>query len=367
MKAGTSKNSLPHLKFNIMKQLINTLFFLLLTSAVSACMIDQLVGETNNGVNWPEAGPTWGQSFVACEDGDVWEIAIWPHLVTTGIHTLILTDINCVTMWTVNNINLSTSGGNPVTVDLATGSGTSRFVTSGSSYIFQLIGPANSNLQMWLTFSEPYPAGEDKAANCGTYGLDWWFRLSIDEPLSSLPIELINFSGILDENNYVQLIWSTSSEVNNSGFEIEHSTNGLAWKGIKFVEGRGNSLGINEYSYTDDLAVPGKNYYRLKQIDFDGQFDYSYIVHIFVKRDELSYKVSPNPVQNDIHIIFDTPTSNNLMVNLFSIRGEILYSEIWSKDLSERTISDMNLSPGIYFIEISEKGKQSKLEKIIKY
>ncbi len=117
-----------------MRQLMNILFCLLLSSTVSACIINQLVAETNNGVNWPTAAPTWGQSFDACQDGDVWEIAFCPQWTTTGLHTLILTDINCVTMWTVNNINLA--DGIQVVVDLATGSGTSRTVVSGTSYVF---------------------------------------------------------------------------------------------------------------------------------------------------------------------------------------------------------------------------------------
>ncbi|MGK0175308.1 MAG: hypothetical protein ACI9AT_001695 [Ulvibacter sp.] len=186
------------------------------------------------------------------------------------------------------------------------------------------------------------------------------------ELLAPLPVELINFNGILEKDNSIKLNWSTASETNNSGFEIEQSVNGFDLNKISFVRGQGASSEIKNYEYTDKSAKPGTNYYRLKQIDFDGHFEYSQVVQVFVESKETGFRISPNPVQNDIHLFFNKPISDNLTINLFGLDGKILYSEVLPEDLLERTLPAIYLSPGIYFIEISEKGKQPRVEKIIK-
>jgi len=84
-----------------------------------------------------------------------------------------------------------------------------------------------------------------------------------------LPIELIYFHAY-QVGEEVQLKWSTASEINNRGFEILRSENGIDWEALDFVNGVGNSTATNFYQYTDRFPKKGINYYRLKQIDFDG-------------------------------------------------------------------------------------------------
>jgi hypothetical protein len=350
-----------------MKNYTIILFILILTSPISACMIDQLVGETNNGVSWPTEGPKWGQSFVACEDGEVWEIAVWPHLITTGIHTLILTDINCVTMWTVNNIDLSTSGGNPVTIDLATGSGTSRSVTSGTSYIFQLIGPAGSNLQMWLSWVDPYPAGEDKAANCGSYALDWWFRLSIDEPLSPLPIKLSSFDAtVLDQGTAVELNFETASEIGASHFEIENSTDGKTFKKLGIVEATGTSNISQSYKFMHQHPHSGINYYRLKQVDEDESYEYSGIVQVHMKSQEVGHRIFPNPTQGDIEVYFDQSPDAEITFYLFNLNGEVLATKPLTPGDSKISMEGSIIPAGIYVLKAIENGQLLWIDKVVK-
>ena len=105
-----------------------------------------------------------------------------------------------------------------------------------------------------------------------------------------IPVELTSFRATYSKND-VQLNWSTASELNNLGFEIERSTNRSDWRIIGFREGKGTSTEPQEYSFTDDLF--GNNsyilYYRLQQIDFDGSFEYSFIVEAEVKTPDEFY------------------------------------------------------------------------------
>lgn len=338
---------------------------LLMANTISACIIDQLVAETNNGVNWPTAAPTWGQSFVACQDGDVWEIAFWPNITTTGLHTLILTDVNCVTMWTVNNINLS--GGIQVTVDLATGSGTSRTVTSGTSYVFQLIGPAGSNIQINLTWTDPYTAGGDIAANCASYGTDWWFRVGIDEPLGTLPIELSAFDAkVIEKGAAVELNFETASEIGSSHFVIENSIDGRYYQAIGSINASGTSNISKSYKYIHQNPRTGNNYYRLKQVDIDASFEYSKTIRVYVKSSDLNHRIFPNPALRDIDVYFYQTDENEITYYLFNGNGEILSSQQLDSKASKISFDGNTIPPGIYFIRAVENRKLLWVEKVIK-
>ncbi len=86
------------------------------------------------------------------------------------------------------------------------------------------------------------------------------------------PVEFLTFEGTVHENT-VRLTWSTANETNNSGFEVQKSTDGVDFRRIGFVAGAGNSSSANEYNFHD--VMDGKSWYRLKQIDFDGTFAFS--------------------------------------------------------------------------------------------
>ena len=91
-----------------------------------------------------------------------------------------------------------------------------------------------------------------------------------------VPVELISFSAESIEGKII-LKWTTATEVNNLGFEIERCAENRNWRTIGFVEGKGTTTEIQHYSFLDNLfeISPGKFYYRLKQIDYDGTFNYS--------------------------------------------------------------------------------------------
>ncbi len=94
-----------------------------------------------------------------------------------------------------------------------------------------------------------------------------------------MPVELISFTAIAEKDK-VLLQWRTETEVNNYGFDVERSVDGNYWDKIAFIQGYGNSNAPKNYSFSDNYPPFGKIYYRLKQVDNDGKFEYSNLVNI---------------------------------------------------------------------------------------
>lgn len=122
--------------------------------------------------------------------------------------------------------------------------------------------------------------------------------VSDDEAVSSMPVTLVSFEG-RSENNLTKLTWKTTSETNNKGFEIERSADARTFEKIGFVDGSGDSKEINTYHFTD-LNPSVTSYYRLKQLDYDGKFEYSKVIS--VKSGAAIVKVFPNPAQDYLTI-----------------------------------------------------------------
>ena len=92
---------------------------------------------------------------------------------------------------------------------------------------------------------------------------------------TTLPVELLYFDAFPSNNQYAQLEWATATEINNDGFEVLRSTNGIDFEYIAWISGNGNQTSTHKYSYEDYSIETGITYYyRLKQIDYDGQYEY---------------------------------------------------------------------------------------------
>ncbi len=172
---------------------------------------------------------------------------------------------------------------------------------------------------------------------------------------STLPIELNGFDGRQDEGKTI-LKWQTTNEINNKGFEIETSLDGIEWKNIGFVEGNDVTNRSYNYSFIDKNPSAGINYYRLKQIDFDGDFEYSDLISVkIIFNDEI--RIVPNPTQGEIELTgFESGT-----VMIYNSVGETVFNQY----LEQSSINISDLSRGIYWITISNKG-QFITEKIVK-
>jgi len=167
---------------------------------------------------------------------------------------------------------------------------------------------------------------------------------TIDNQSNTLPIELVSFY-LLKQSEVVQLNWVTASELNNSGFEIQRSSDAKEWQRITFVEGAGNSNEILKYTFVDNKPNM-VNYYRLKQIDFDGAFEYSQMLYAELASNN-NISIYPNPTNNTLNISgFDR--SEIKTIALYNNMGKLI------RKISVNTtkIDVSGLSSGYYFIQL---------------
>lgn len=117
-----------------------------------------------------------------------------------------------------------------------------------------------------------------------------------------LPVELVYFKGNREDGKVV-LEWLTSAEINNEGFEIQRSGNGMDFIKIDFVPGHGNSSEEHKYLYIDGQPTHGNTYYRFRQLDFDGQFEFSPVILVADESMSNKLEIYPNPTAGSIQII----------------------------------------------------------------
>lgn len=167
-----------------------------------------------------------------------------------------------------------------------------------------------------------------------------------------LPVDINNFSADL-EGKYVYLSWQTLFEQNNQGFVIEKSTDANNWQSISFVNGRGNSTSPENYSYLDKNPYSDINYYRLKQIDIDGNTKYSSIISVTFKKNNLSLLVYPNPTKTKLN--FGEQLNGNMTI--YNSLGQIVIKQNLN---NASNINISGLSAGQYFLQLLEKNLITK-------
>ena len=188
--------------------------------------------------------------------------------------------------------------------------------------------------------------------------------------IQALPVELTSFNCNAVDNSVI-LDWTTATEINNNGFEIERRSNLDVnyWENIGFVSGNGNSTEINRYNFTDMLTVPGKYYYRLKQLDFDGSFEYSQEVFVNVLK-PITYKLNqnyPNPFNPTTKIAFQLPEDSKVAIRIYNVLGQLVYTlleENMSAGSYEKEFNASSLQSGVYFYRL-ETDNFSDVKKMV--
>lgn len=174
-----------------------------------------------------------------------------------------------------------------------------------------------------------------------------------------LPVELSSFTAMASEKA-VNLSWTTATEVNNYGFEVERSVYAdNDFQTIGFVQGNGNSNSPKQYSYSDNtLAKPGRYYYRLKQLDNDGRFEYSSVAEVNFTTAPADYSLkqnTPNPFNPSTVISFVTPKDGNVTLKVYNMIGQevaTLFSGFKSAGEHRVTFNGQGLNSGIYLYRL---------------
>ena len=144
------------------------------------------------------------------------------------------------------------------------------------------------------------------------------------EPTTVLPITLVDFI-VTPQQDALQLSWTSSLEINNKGFMVERSLDGLNFSNLQFIAGKGNTNTSTNYSFTDSYVQHNKlYYYRLKQIDIDGKVFYSTIKKGLIHGDKnIKITINPNPSSGHVNI-FIRGTNNPAIIELINATGQIL-------------------------------------------
>ena len=274
---------------------------------------------------------------------------------------------------------LTTAGNGPLTIYLS--------MLRGSIY-------SNNTLDMVITLysndgttqqgnKEIYNGGAPKSDSltfaslaAGTYLLkvtnfsssefaDYILSNSITPDGGALPVTFINFDGTL-RNGQAWLNWSTATEINNKGFEVEKSMDGQTFNDLAFVDGHGNSSLVNNYSYIDNKVLSGYNYYRLKQIDIDGKLNYSSTIRLDFKN--FDWAIIGNPVTSNSWIQLQLTSKSKVAIQIISIDGKVMKT-INKGTIDEGTYSIPlqlgNVPAGIYIVRLIA-GNQVFSKKIVR-
>jgi acetyltransferase-like isoleucine patch superfamily enzyme len=183
-------------------------------------------------------------------------------------------------------------------------------------------------------------------------------------PGAPLAIDLISFDATLNENKEVDLVWITSSELNNDYFTIERSNEDLNFIAIEHIPGEGTINEIKEYNYTDKEPIKGKSYYRLKQTDFDGKSEtFDMVSVVFESEAEIEVVLYPNPSNGSDNIFLKVPSSEgeNFNVLINDLLGRDFISDLTFIEQNDHTLIiidfDKQLPKGYYLINIVIKGE----------
>jgi hypothetical protein len=176
-----------------------------------------------------------------------------------------------------------------------------------------------------------------------------------------LPVELASFRATAVNDEFIRLNWTTLTEVNNDGFEIQRSLDGINFTKIAWVEGNGTTTAKQEYVLNDKEAAKGVNYYRLKQIDYNGDFEYSNIVaaKLGALAGNLSVDVYPNPTQGDLNIVIDAEMAAENTISIYNHLGQQvrLLSERVNAGKNTIAVQTSGLPSGAYFMTVESAGK----------
>ena len=174
-----------------------------------------------------------------------------------------------------------------------------------------------------------------------------------------LPVKLVYFEGKA-ENEGVALRWKTASEKNNARFEVEYSAHDTRhFQEIGSVAGHGTTSSENEYELFHLHPEPGTNYYRLKQVDFDGKYEYSNIIEVSVGGENATVDIFPNPTTGAVLI---KGTAQEGTATVSDMAGKLILTQ----NLAERNLIDLTEQPnGMYLIEVQTEN-QKTVRRIIK-
>ncbi len=213
----------------------------------------------------------------------------------------------------------------------------------------------------WEEYSATFTNGVMRYAEISNYD-DGFSPFGVGAGASALPVELVSFNLQLNDNQGIVVSWATASEINNDYFEVQRSYDGVDFETIDIIQGNGNSNAAQYYEAIDHSFQSDLIYYRLKQVDFDGRFEYSSIevIHVFdYNSHKGKFELFPNVIQQgrpSIELFLTNQNrKNNVQGFVKNVSGSVIQRfEVNAKNVHLNTSA---LKAGIYIIELNDQFK----------
>jgi hypothetical protein len=199
---------------------------------------------------------------------------------------------------------------------------------------------------------------EDKTGNtAGSFsatftGANYWIAsVATFKPLVTLPVILSSFDARELKNNQVELDWATASESNSDHFEVEHSNDGQDWTAIGKADAAGNSATTQQYSFVDETPYTGVTYYRLKQVDRDGNATISKTLTVHIDAAPVTtIHIYPNPAAS--YLVVEGATQ---AITIFSTAGQRMLVRVVPDGEVKTTVDLSTLPKGAYFVKTGDR------------
>lgn len=316
-------------------------------------------GSWTVNTNWSNTRPSSSNDVITIDIGDSinyasgnWTVGALGSLIIKSGATLVIHDL------TFNNgsvIRIETGGKLIVLGDLTNKNNSQDISVDGSlSVTGQLSNGTGANIYGNGTIVSNSYQGSCCIMNHNPADLTGG---SIIRDSILLPIELTYFHGELIDKTVV-LNWETLSETNNEYFIVFKSNNGNDFKEIGRILGSGNSNVNIQYTYIDDTPFNGNNYYKLRQVDYDGKFKDCKIIN--VDFNDLNFNIR----YLDSSIIIESIDNYFCYLTIYDLSGRVLYTIKLNIKMGYNTFNMDKLSPGTYILKIFESSRV-KTEKII--
>ncbi len=187
-------------------------------------------------------------------------------------------------------------------------------------------------------------------------GLGTFNAFGVGNKNRALPVKLLNFSGMPSGQNVI-LNWSTTTEINNDHFTLERSKDGRNFQELIDIKGAGNTTSLTKYDYVDMFPYTGTSYYRLKQVDYNGNYEYSAIisVHFGGVNDNINLSVDPNPCKDFLKVQFASPNEGKMQIRVLDLSGKTLITQ--SSDYESGSNGMIvylgNIPAGVYVLQMT--------------
>jgi hypothetical protein len=183
-----------------------------------------------------------------------------------------------------------------------------------------------------------------------------------------LPIELVSFAAICDDNNTVSINWTTASEHNSDYYTVEKSRDGIAWNVLKTIAAAGNSTQLINYSVADASDISGTVYYRLTQVDVDGATKMYDIVSTNCSSEkELALIAYPNPSNGQFTVKIENALGGKYALAITDMQGKAIEQQSFELETGTTVVklNQANLQPGVYLLQFMQAGNVLQQQKIV--